>query len=246
MIKIDITMTAVIRPTILEETLNKIFEHVCHGDSSNFRLIINIDPIGENTKPMKIIKIAEMKFSNIIYNIPKTPSFPKAVLWVWKQATAPFIFHWEDDVNILRSIDIENMITILNTHDDLSSLRLYKADVPLKKSFDTFSCKWRYNKDGFFIADDWKKQFGLNPILIKKEFVEEAILRMRDDYNPEKQFRYSQEYMRPLIKKWKYGIYAKPGDKRLIDGRKGQRWKDVYGLNKPVGKTFVEWEKKSE
>ena len=67
---------------------------------------------------------------------------------------------------------------------------------------------------------------------------------MVEHTNPEKQFRYSQPYMRPLIKKWHYGIYAKPGETRLIDGRKGVKWKQKMKLGKPKGKTFLKWEKK--
>lgn len=242
--KIDICMTAVLRPKLIAETLDLIIKNVCDNDTSRFTLILNVDPIGENIKPAKIVKIAKKKFENVIFNIPKKPSFPIAVKWIWEQSTAPYIFHWEDDVNILRKINIDNMIEILKKYDQLSSLRLYKGNIPNKLTISIFNCKWKYNKDGFYLASDWKKQFGLNPILIKKSFIKEAVELIKDNINPEKQFRYSQKYMRSLIKKWQYGIYAKPGDKRLIDGRKGQRWKNVMHLDKPKRKTFIEWEKK--
>ena len=242
--RIDITMTAVLRTGILDETLKTISEKVCK-DRDGFRLIINVDPIGEDIKPMKVIKVARKYFDDVVYNIAKKPSFPKAVKWVWSQATAPYILHWEDDVNILRPIDVDHMIKILKNHEKLSSLRLFKkATPPIKKGFYTFECFWHYNKEGFYLASDWKKQFGLNPILIKSAFIREAVPKMVDDTNPEKQFRFSRKYMRPLIQKWTYGIYARPGEKRLIDGRKGERWKQKMKLNKPVGKTFLKWEAK--
>ena len=242
--KIDITMTAVIRPGLLDETLSTISEKVCK-DRDGFRLIINVDPIGENIKPMKVIKVARKYFDDVVFNIAQMPSFPRAVKWVWSQTTAPYIFHWEDDVNILREIDVDHMIKILKENKNLSSLRLYRDKTPRnRKAFTTFNCKWMYNEEGFYVAKDWRKQFGLNPILIKSAFVKEAVKRMVDHTNPEKQFRYSQEYMRGLIKKWTYGIYAKPGDTRLIDGRKGQKWKNKMRLDKPKGKTFLKWEKK--
>ena len=244
MLKVDITMTAVLRPKLLRGTLDSIVKNVV-DNPKRFRLIINIDPIGEKVKPMAIVKIAKEYFNDVIYNIAKTPSFPAAVKWVWSQATAPFVLHWEDDVNILRKINIGDMMRILNEVPNLSSLRLYRGHTPKKvKSFKTFSCRWTYNKRGYYIANDWRKQFGLNPILIKRAFVSEAIERMIDTVNPEKQFRASQKYMAPLIKKWKYGLYAKPGEYRLIDGRKGIGWKKKHGLSKPVGRTFLKWEKK--
>ena len=242
--KIDITMTSVLRTGILDETLRTISEKVCK-DRDGFRLIINVDPVGEAIKPMKVIKVARKYFDDVVYNITKKPSFPKAVKWIWSQVTAPYVFHWEDDVNILREIDVDHMIKILKDNKDLSSLRLYKGRTPKsRRGFNTFSCRWIYNPEGFYVANDWKKQFGLNPILIKSEFVKEAVTRMVEDINPEKQFRYSQKFMRPLIQKWKYGMYARPGETRLIDGRKGEKWKQKIGLNKPVGRTFLKWEKK--
>lgn len=242
---IDITMTAVLRPSLLAQTLHTILEHVCKDQKDRFRLIINIDPVGENVDPVKVVKTAKKNFDNVLYNIAETPSFPHAVKWVWSQATAPYVLHWEDDVDILHPVDIDDMIAILKRHDDLSSLRLYKAATPNKKSFYTFSCRWDYNKEGFFVARDWRRQFGLNPILIKRAFVKEAVKRMVDDTNPEKQFRESRNYMRGLIKKWKYALYTRPGSPRMIDGRKGQKWKNQQGLDKPGGgQTFLKWEKK--
>ena len=242
--KIDITMPAVIRPALLEGTLKSIIDNVV-DDIKRFRLIINVDPVGVKIKPEKVIRTAEKYFPNILSNIPEKSSFPKAVKWLWSQATAPFILHWEDDVNILRKININDMIRIMVKNRELSSLRLYKHTTPKnRKSMNTFACKWVYNTDGFYVANDWKKQFGLNPILIRKEFIDEALPKMVDNINPEKQFRYSQEYMRPIIQKWKYAIYAKPGERRLIDGRKGQVWKDQMGLQKPIGTTFLEWVKR--
>ena len=245
--KIDITMTAVLRPAILSETLVNIKKHVCKGEEDRYRLIINVDPIGEDVDPMKVIKTANKNFKNVLYNIAEKPSFPHAVKWVWSQVEASYVFHWEDDVNILHDIDVDDMISILNKYKDLSSLRLYKAVTPNKQSFPTFATTWKYYPEGFYIANDWKKQFGLNPILIKSAFVNEAVTRMVDHTNPEKQFRYSQKYMRPLIRKWKYGLYTKPGFPRMIDGRKGQKWKNQMGVDKPGGgKTFTEWVKKEK
>ena len=190
--RIDITMTAVLRPSILSETLLKIKQHVCRGEEERYRLIINVDPIGENVEPIKVVKVAKKNFNNVIFNIPKKPSFPKAVKWVWSKVEAPYIFHWEDDVDILRDIDVDDMISILNKYDKLSSLRLFKMNTPNKKSFYTFRSLWEYHEEGFYIAQEWKEQFGLNPSLIKKEFISEAVTKMVDNINPEKQFRYNQ------------------------------------------------------
>ena len=241
--RIDFAMTSVLRPKLFHGTLKTIHKGILrhHRKDVKFRLVLNVDPVGENVDPMEMIKVANRYFKNIEYRIAKKPSFPVAVKWIWKNTDAPFVFHWEDDVNLLRDVDVIDMIKILRQYEQLSSLRLYKAKVPKRDIMKTFGTLWRYHPEGFYMARDWKRQFGLNPILIKKAFVKEAVDRMVLNFNPEKQFRVSQDYMRPLIKKWRYGIYAKPGDKRLIDGRKGQWWKDELNLKKPKGETFLKW-----
>jgi hypothetical protein len=192
---------------------------------------------------MKVIKTAQKYFDNVIFNIARTPSFPKAVKWVWANSDAPYIFHIEDDWLINRDIDVDHMINILKKHEKLSSLRLYKYRTLKRNKITTFSCHWVYNEDGFYLSKDWKKQFGLNPILIKREFINQALPKMRDNINPEKQFRYSQGYMRKIIKDWQYGLYTNPGDKALVTDI-GRKWITKTDFAKPKTGTFLTWEKK--
>ena len=242
-IKIDITMVSVIRPDLIQRRLKTVVKNIVQGNPDRFRLILNIDPIGEKVKAEKVAKVASQYFENVVYRIAKEPSFSRAVQWVWKNSDAPFIFHIEDDWDITRKIDVDHMIKIMRKYKDLSSLRLYKYRTPKKKVVFTFGCNWRYNKEGFYVSDKWEKQFGLNPILIRRDFINEALPRMRDDVNPEKQFRDTQKYMVPVIKKWKYGLYTNPGDKPLaIDT--GTKWRSKTKFIKPRKKTFLTWETK--
>lgn len=242
MAKIDFTMTSVIRPELFDETLSTIQKNILEPNKNHdYRLILNVDPVGEINIPTKMmVRTARKYFENIVYNIPEKPSFPKAVKWLWSQAEAPYIFHWEDDVFILRPIDIEHMIGILDKYEKVSSLRLFKHDTENSKAIGVFRSAWDYKEEGFYIARRWQEQFGLNPILIKKAFVEEAATRMVDNINPEKQFRAAYEHMSPLIKKWKYGLYTKPGEKALVWGKKGAAWKRKHGFTKGKG-SFVNW-----
>ena len=243
MIKIDITMVAVIRPDLVRRTLKTVVKNIVQNEPERYRLILNVDPIGEKIKPEKVVKVAKEYFDDVIYNIAKEASFARAVKWVWKNSDAPYVFHIEDDWDIARKIDIDHMIKIMRKYKDISSLRLFKYKTPKKKKFFTFGCNWKYNSDGFYVADKWQKQFGLNPILIRREFLDEALPRMRDDVNPEKQFRDTQKYMKAVIKKWKYALYTKPGDKALaIDT--GTKWRSKTKFIKPRKKTFLTWETK--
>jgi len=241
--KIDITMTAVLRPLLLSETLISIKENICQGDDSRYRLIINIDPIGLDVDPLRIVKTAKKNFDNVVYNIPDVASFPRAVKWVWSQTQTPYIFHIEDDWILNKKIDIDSMIDILKKYDTLSSLRLSKFSIPRRNKITLFDSSWVYNIDGFYLAKDWKKQFGLNPILIKKQFIDQALPKMVDHVNPEKQFRESQKYMRCVIKDWKYGMYGQPGDGAAVKDI-GRRWINNTKYHKPKTGPFLTWEKR--
>jgi hypothetical protein len=242
---IDIAMTAVLRPKILRGTLQTIVDRVVdHPD--RYRLIINIDPIGVDVEPSAVVDVCKEFFGEVVHRAAPAPSFPAAVRWVWSKTSAPYVFHWEDDVEILRQIDVRKMMDILDNNARLASLRLFSKATPYKGNrMHVFQSYWDYKEEGFWLARDWRAQFGLNPTLIKRKFVKEAVTRMVDHVNPEKQFRVSQAYMRPLISKWRFGIYAGKGEKRIIDGRKGQRWKDKLKIDKPGGgQTFLKWVKK--
>ncbi len=241
--QVDITMTAVLRPGLLKETLKTITRNVV-DTPDRFRLIINVDQVGEQIHPQRVIDAAKKYFKTVIPQVPFQPSFPKAVKWVWSQAIAPYIFHWEDDFRIFRKIDVLDMIKIHRAYPNIASLRLNKFDTSDLKVIKPFGTKWRYQKEGFYIADRWQEQFGLNPNLIKRDFIQEAVFRMREDINPEKQFREHHEFMRPLLEKWRHGLYTKPGDKALV-GDVGDRWKRKYGFKKNMKEAdkFLTWDK---
>ena len=246
---IDICTTAVIRPEILEGTFES-FSKCLFSDKNQYRLFINIDPIGDKKKIDKMIKVCNKYFGDIVhYQFTIKPSFPKAVLWLWKTAcdesNSKYIFHLEDDWVIYRNTDINHMINILENNKDLACLRLYKEDIPKSTTPRMFNKIYDYKPHGFFVSRDSSDQFGLNPVLIKKEFIKEALPLLKDDLNPEKQMRAAHPWMHDFIMKWNYGIYGEPGDKRLVWGKRGKYWREDQGFEK--GKSgFITWVKKGE
>ena len=133
------------------------------------------------------------------------------------------------------------MIDILDRNRHLACLRMCKYDIPSKSIVNLFNSPYVY-KNGFFEAEDRKRQFGLNPCLIRGDFVKGAVPLMVENINPEKQFRYENKRMRDFIMKWTYAIYGKPGDKALVTDN-GIEWKEINRFKKPDINTFIVWEK---
>jgi hypothetical protein len=236
--KIDITMPTTLRPGILDKTLKSFTSNV-FTDKDRYRFIFNIDPIGENCNQEDVVKIVNKYFDNILYNMAEEPSFPKAFKWCWDQVEADFVFHMNEDWELLRPININNMINILKENKNLSCLRLLKMDVPNNLKF--FRSKY-IDMNKYLKAERREESFGTNPELIRAEFVKEARKFLRNDYNPEKQFR-SQfpEMFKNVVMRWDYAVYALPGDKALIKDI-GEKWKEKMKFRKKKGQHFTTWE----
>ena len=196
--KVDITMTSVLRPSIIEETLESFCKNI-FIIRDNYRLIINIDPVGEDVKPKEVLRVCRKYFNRITHNIPEKPSFPKAVLWAWSQTTADWVFHLEDDWLITKPVDIKDMLYILKNNSNISALRMYKRDIPEDKVVNLFGSIYRFDEKGFFVSNN-SIQFVLNPSLIRGKFIRQAIQLMVDNRNPEKQFK--DILMRELTLRW--------------------------------------------
>jgi len=245
---IDITITATIRPILLKRTLTSFFKN-CFNDFSirnklknKIHIIINVDPIGENRYSQKHMYDICKRFSdNVTYNAPKKPNFAKAVIWCWKQCKNKYVFHLEDDWILNDRINLENLISMIQNRD-VAAVRLYKRDYPKKPPYMMFDCEYTY-ENNLFIATDSSNQFGLNPVLIDRKFIDTALILMTGDLNPEKQFRVSNKKMKQFVLAHKYAIYGKPGMKALVSDI-GLSWRKQRNIEKPKGATFINWKVK--
>ena len=225
--KIDICTTAAIRPQLLDHTFNSFTKHMLH-DKSRYRLIINIDPIGEKLKRRdRELNIAKQYFDDVVFNFPETPGFTKAVQWCWSQTTAKYLLHLEDDWKLLQNINIDWMIEMLEQYK-LTSLRLSKERIGKSK---------HSNKFGFIY---WPK-ISLNPTLFKGNFVRQVEPLMNMSQNPEKQLRPTNSELGKIISKTQHGVYTKEGTGMIVLDI-GRQWMNKSRFKKKTG--FLHWEVK--
>ena len=226
--KIDITMTATIRPSILERTLSSFCQKML-TDKNRYRLILNLDSIGEDISGKEMTKIAKKYFDDIVVNSPDTPGFCKAVMWCWRQTTSNFVYHLEDDWELLHPINIDYMINILETYPKLISLRLNKDNTGQSKHSRLY---------GFV----YYPKISLNPTLFKGNFLREVVELMDPDLNPEKQLRATDKHERgKLISLITNGIYTKESTGRVVKDI-GRDWMENSKYTKETG--FREWKQK--
>lgn len=220
--KIDITTPATIRPGLLNQTLNSFRTNML-TDAYEYRFIINIDPIGESASADDVLEVARSHFKEVIYRKPDVPGFADAVIWCWKQTSSDLVFHLEDDWILLKPIDLSMMLRTMSEFSQYDSFRLSKKRVsgPQKR------------KVVFY------EHLSLNPVFIRRMFIQEAIKHMLPTKNPEKQLRIADPECGSFIKKTKHGIYVEQGTNAIVKdiGREWMKQTNLY--SKSTG--FLKW-----
>ena len=179
---IDIVTTATIRPDILDVTYNSFFKHL-FKDSFEYRLIINIDPVGDKRYTQgDVLRVAKKYFKNIVYNFPDQSNFTKAVKWCWSKTESDYVFHLEDDWEILKDVDIYFLIGILRFSKKIGSVRLLRCGLSSHRPFGVYGIE-----DSNLVIDKKRNRCSLNPTLFRGDLVRNSSLVMVDDVNPEYQ-----------------------------------------------------------
>lgn len=253
--QIDITTTATLRPEILEKTFSFFWEHIFSHYDYDYRLIINVDPIGDESYSQEdVLDVAKSFFSHINYNFPDKNSFPKAVKWVWSHSYSDYVFHLEDMWLISEFANLSHLVHILDNYSEIGCVNLYKyvlSDGAPKPNF------YRYND-----KQDRKlflqiRNPLLSPGLHRGSFVRKISKRMNSVDNPELQIwgdkkvpndHKASSRLRRALGSYDYAIYA--GNWKLpfwncarypVDMYQGRRWKKKYGFYKETN--FTPWEK---
>ena len=239
--QLDITMTATIRPEIVAITLQSFKEKLF--DLYPCRLLLNVDPVGDNTKTqMDVVDVCYKYFKDIIFKLPDEPSLPKAFRWCWEQVMNEFVFHLEDDWELLQDVNIRDMMAFMDKTPNLVSLRLsaWKAEENRVRAVEgtTNPHKFIYYNffDKFFEVGDWQKyQLGCSghPGLWASSFIQEALRHLTTDRNPEKMLRYNRN-IRRIADKYRFGVWIQPNENRQIRDL-GEGWRTDNGLFKAGG-----------
>ena len=223
---LDITTTATIRPELFRWTLQsfteKLFVH-----KKEYRLILNVDPVGEDVDPMEMVEVGKQFFDNVVYNIPEEPNFAKACKWCWGETSSEFVFHLEDDWTLSKKIFINDMISVMNDNKNMMLLRLPK----LRLTY-LHHCEAK-NK---FID---QHKLMLNPGLFRGDLIRKISDKMNTTDNPEKQIR----RVFKLPKYQNAGVYCGIGVGEYIKHH-GREWQKQSHYRKQKGSNFITWEKK--
>jgi hypothetical protein len=239
---IDITTTATLRSEILDRTLKSFKENLFKDYPC--RLIINIDPVGDDTVE-NVLKVAHKYFGNMVnYRIAATPNFSKAFKWVFSETWSDYVFNLEDDWELLHEVDLDDMIRIMDEHPKMAALRLpYRISEELSKNWNVF---FDFNGEFFECPPDKRVDAGFcgHPSLIRGDFIRHCINFIPFHKNPEKQFHSGGPFgIKSEVLKYTYALYQKQHAPETIKDI-GRNWLATKNWRKKGVKAFFnEWEK---
>jgi hypothetical protein len=246
----DIMMTATIRPELVEKTLRS-FRNNLFGSYKDCRLLINIDPVRgiESTATRRdVLAIVDSYFSEKKTRLPKKPHFPHAIHWLWAQAESEFVFHLEDDWECVEEIDINHMVRIMESQPNLLGLRLnaYRTwEDRCRPSSAKGRSDWLWN--GQYYERPRKpgrhSWYSNHPTLFRSGWVKAALPFLGDKGSTERYIsglrKAKEKGARDLIYEWRYGIYAVPSRRCILDIGRG--WRKQNGVRKNARWSFTHW-----
>lgn len=160
------TTTAMPRPELIKRTYDSFCKNLQEFDFKKATLYLNVDrmPGGKNDdKRKEVVDVARTYFGNVIANLPDTPNFASAVKWCFSKIETYYVFHLEDDWELLTPLKISvfNQFFMSPTVQQIA-LRA-----------------WKNVKGDFF----------LSPSIIRGSFCREMSSKMNEVDNPEVQIR---------------------------------------------------------
>jgi len=222
--RIDVVTIGTLRPDILEFTLLS-FHRKFLRQFQRARLIINIDPIGDERRSTDdVLRICAKYFSEITHRCPDQPHFATAVKWAWEQVETEIFLHLEDDWLLKRKVDATRIVRGFEADPDLASLRFNLTRNPSRGPL-------------YFQGP------SLNPSVIRRRFLEEVLPFFSPHLDPEKQYTYPNDARREVLAHWRHMLYGEPGEASYVLDI-GKKWRRFHGFAKwQPGSGELSWRK---
>ena len=242
--KIDVTITATLRPELFRRTLDSFFEN-CFRDWP-VRAVMNVDPVGGHPSAVdEMSKLCRKYFPESFVILSDKPHFGRAFYKVWSMAgtDAPFVFHLEDDWELVRPVSLMHMVELFSVNEALSILRLPQNKAPMTGDYKDWNLLYPFNGQFYEVPANLRGTIGFcgHPSLIRTSFVRRGLAFLDRELNPEKQLKGIDAARRHWLQSCRLGVFTKPGNDRAIVDI-GRKWRQDQKIVK-VGPeaVFTTW-----
>jgi hypothetical protein len=241
----DVTMTATLRPEIVEQTLQTFCQRLL-APTADKCLILNVDPVGNPAVTVQDVqKVALRYFPNCIVRTPRKANFPAALAWCWAQVQSPYFFNLEDDWVLLEELDLARMLQIMDQAPWLALLRLpkhYATETECRQSGSRSEPLYRWNGAYYECPAHQTKKNGYygSPSLLRRTWAQGVLPFLSQRVSPEKRLRQLSRKRHPSVWQWEYGVYTNPNtEKTIVDI--GTAWRQKRKIRKNSYHKFTTW-----
>lgn len=250
----QILTTATRRPELLRQTLAD-FGRNLFGSYAAHELLLNVDPVGEpGVSQAEVVEVARSFFGDrMTVRCPGEPSLPRAWIWLMSNVTSYYAFVLEDDWKTCRSMDIADMIQIMDQDPKLAVLRLARFGTVPGPAVRQWNRQFPWNGAYFQCPEELVGTCGFsgNPSLMRGHFLRMLVpwlvpwgcteLQIKSTVHPvygntDYETRCIQtRFMRAFLPQWHYGVFARPGWGQTVADT-GELWRKKHGVPKLHGK----------
>lgn len=241
----DITIVCGRRPDLLARTLTSfhqgVFRHFTIGT-----VYANIDPFcGTGADGDACEALLSENFPNVDIHRPATPSFGRAVKYLWSKPKSQYFLHLEDDWEVLFPITPQMVEPRLV--GNVVQVQLSKLDRHyLPKTF-AYRTTWRSIfglKFGKRVHLD-RPLFGTSPSFISSTFARRCAELMNPQLDPEKQLYNGDTELSKFTRGYLNHPLSAPG-RRAIVRDLGRPWLAQQGIEKQIRNGASIWLKVGE
>lgn len=224
----EITIPAVRRDTILRATVQSMLSNLDGLLTRDLHVFCNIDPVGDSTIDEILSVFIDNSLKHKVRSDQTFGSLNYAVKWLWTQPREEIFLHIEDDVEFVRHVDLDDMMSIMRAHPKMAYLAISRRDLTGQESCRLL--QHEYTNDGFcWRQGKYRMSFG--PGLVRRDFARKAAELIKPHPDPEIQFHLSNEALQKWESQWKYATFGSIGDVKAVSdtGRvyRNNRWKKV-------------------
>lgn len=234
--KIDITMTAALRPKILERTLASICSNLIWPDG--FCLIVDIAPVGDRKYTQDgVAGIVHSYFADHKIRMLPESKQADALKWTWENVDSPYALQWEDDWVLRSRIELSSLIHFMNQDTSIGVIAFdrYRKSV---LNYPGYEGKFRYIHSGMWERVK-EKSLGGPPALMRKKYMAEVLTIVDGDICLD--VLSNMKSSRALMKKW--GVYVYTATSGALVEDIGKEWRAKRGLkmvkDTPRGVTWL-------
>jgi len=242
------TMTACLRPELLEVTLSSLFDKCVdlRKGQYDFRINVDVTPKTKNAdkQVFDILAIADSFFRCVEKRVSNEPNYTRAVKWVWRDVKQDLVFHLEDDWKFVNEFRLEDIVDLFENDAKLQQINI--SHKPITKKGVRKIRDFR----------DWNRMkarrlhYGLGAYVYRSRVCRVSSKRMKDSKNPEHQMRNNaKKWGLPVVNRRSVKFFPDKdglksyGNNPWIAEDIGQQWLIDKGLLKnDPGPKFISWE----